>query len=87
MLDFNNEYSEWKEDKKGIILSPDSRDKNYIIELIKKYSDRLIIIEDANILNSTRGLRWLFEELNNNYILVYQAFENIKNITDKFDYI
>lgn len=87
VLDFNNEYSEWKEDKKGIILSPDSRDKNYIIELIKKYSDRLIIIEDANILNSTRGLRWLFDELNNNYILVYQAFENIKNITDKFDYI
>ena len=87
VLDFNNEYSEWKEDKKGIILSPDSRDKNYIIELIKKYSDRLIIIEDANILNSTRGLRWLFDELNNNYILVYQEFENIKNITDKFDYI
>lgn len=87
VLDFNNEYSEWKEDKKGIILSPKNRDKNHIIELLKKHSDRLIIIEDANILNSTTGLRWLFNELNNNYILVYQEFENIKNITDKFDYI
>jgi hypothetical protein len=87
VLDFNDEYREWKEDKKGIILSPDSRDKNYITELIKKHPDRLIIIEDANILNSTRGIRWLFDELNNNYILVYQEFENIRNITDKFDYI
>lgn len=87
VLDFNNEYEEWKSDKKGLIISPKNRDKKHITELLKKHSDRLIIIEDANILSPTRELKWLFDELNNNYILVYQEFENIKNITDKFDYI
>lgn len=87
VLDFNDEYREWKEDKKGIIVFPKSRDRSYIIELLKKHPNRLIIIEDTNILSPTRELKWLFDELNNNYILVYNEFENIRNITDKFDYI
>jgi hypothetical protein len=87
VLDFNNEYKDIKTDKHKSVICHISREKSNIIDLIKSYPNRLIIIEDANILNSTRGLRWLFDELNNNYILVYQAFENIKNITDKFDYI
>lgn len=87
IIDFNDEYKEIKTDKHKSIICPISRDKSNIIDLIRRHPNRLIIIEDANILDSGRGLRWLFDELKNNYILVYQAFENIKNITDKFDYI
>ncbi len=84
--DVNNEYSEVA-DKDKFFLTKSFNEISFINQ-IKNNKNKIIIIEDANIIQSKKGFKWLFDALEGcDYIFVYQQFKQIQNIVNKFDYI